>query len=317
MSFVSTMKKFDGALSKRAYILAPLGVLLGLLLGHRVTFMKPVVTPIFAFLTLVNGMGVNAKDFLSSLKKPKALIAFALTSYIIIPLLALLLSSIFFSSNPYVVAGYILLYSIPTAVVGVMWSGIYKGNVALSITILIIATCLSPLLTPLSIKLFAHTSVVMDFSSIAMSLVWMVVIPSILGVLINMLSKGRCMDSVVPCLKPFSKLSLTICIMINVSQVAERLLSSLSPRLFLELGVTIVLTIIGFMFGLLMSRIFKLERNDKVSVVYASCLRNITASLVLAVTYFPPEASFPVISGIVVQQITASIVSHIVFKKEE
>ena len=75
----------------------------------------------------------------------------AANAYILIPLAVSILARLFFHGNGDAILGYILLYSIPTAVVGCVWSGIYGGNGALSLTLLVIGTLLAPLSTPTTV----------------------------------------------------------------------------------------------------------------------------------------------------------------------
>ena len=306
-------RRSNSTLERLMPILTPSGVILGLLLSYHVSWMKPAVTYLFAFLTLVSGMGVSVKDFFAVIKKPKPLFVFALCTYILIPLVVWSISNIVFAGKNDVITGYILLYCIPTAVVACIWCGIYSGNMALSLTILVLATCLAPLFTPFSIKLLAHSDIVIDTVGMIRSLLFMVVIPSLIGVVINALSKGHCNDHVTPVLKPFTKIALLLVIVINTSQVAERLIADASWAYLPEALAAFIFTTIGFLLSYGVSKLFNLEKTELVSVVYASGMRNISAALVLAISFFPPAASIPVISGIVLQQSICAIISHFLF----
>ncbi len=315
------LRASNKALERFMPLLTPTGVILGLLLGNHIAWMKPAVTYLFAFLTLVNGMGVSVNDFCSVFKRPKPILVFALCTYILIPLMVTLFGNLFFPGNGDVVIGYLLLYCIPTAVVACVWCGIYKGNMALSLSILVLATCLAPFATPASISLFAHSQIQIDTMGMVISLFTMVVVPSIIGIAINAITKGKCNEHVAPSLKPFTKLALIFVIIINTSQVAERLIQDADWIYIPEALTALLLTSASFFLSFFISKAMKLNQEETISVVYASGMRNISAALVLAIDFFPPAAAIPVISGIVLQQTTCAIISHFLFgakpKKKE
>ena len=313
----SNLRRLNRNLERFMPFLTPSGVVLGLILGARISWMKPAVSWLFAFLTLINSMGVGIKDFYSTIRHPKPIFVFALCGYIVMPLLACIYVNILFHGSDDVIAGYILLYCIPTAVVSCMWCGIYGGNMALSITILVLATCLAPVMTPLSVNLLANSDISFDVTGMMKSLVMMVVIPSLAGMLINYFSRGRCNDHAAPCLKPFTKLALLFVIMINTSQVAERLISEADWRYVPQVLSALLLSAAGFVLGWLASRLFSLRREETVSLVYAVGLKNISAALVLAIDFFPPAAAIPVISGIVLQQTVCAIISRFIFSEKD
>ena len=119
------LRKTNGFFERFMPILTPTGVILGLLLASFFMPLKPIVTPLFAFLTLVNGMGVSILDFGRVVRKPKPIFLFMLCVYLVAPLVMTTAAHILFSGSPDTVTGFALLYAIPTAVVGSVWSGIY------------------------------------------------------------------------------------------------------------------------------------------------------------------------------------------------
>ena len=102
-------------------VLTPTGVVLGLLLAHTFMPLKPLVTYLFAFVTLVNGLGVSVRDFAAVIRKPRPVFAFLINAYLLVPVVVSVLAKLLFHGNDDAILGYILLYSIPTAVVGCVW----------------------------------------------------------------------------------------------------------------------------------------------------------------------------------------------------
>ena len=294
-------------------LLTPTGVVLGLIVSDLFIGGKPFVTPLFAFLTLVSGMGVSVKDFGTIIRKPKPIFIFLLTSYIIIPCLMTGLASLFFRGNGDAITGFVLLYAIPTAVVGCVWSGIFNGNNALSLTLIVIGTMLAPVSVPLTVRVLASSHIEFDTSGMMLSLLYMVVIPSAIGILINALSKGHCTDHAVPVLKPFTKIGLLFVVIINTSQIADDLIASASVAYIPQALSAFIFTVLSFVVSSLIAKFARLDHANTVSVTFASSMKNISAAMVLAIQFFPPASLIPIISGIVLQQTTTAISAHFLF----
>lgn len=298
-------------------LLTPSGVVMGLLLGSWVAWMKPSVTVLFALITFIGALGINSSDFFKVVKKPKAIAVFIIGANVVMPLLTYALASVVFRNQPEIATGLILLMSIPTAITGYIWSGIYKGNGALSLTLILVSTLLAPILTPYTVRLLANTTVRIDTAGMMVSLVLMVVVPSVVGILINNLTKGKVNEHITPCLKPFSKIGLFFIIVINTAQVSERLIANASWDYLPIAAVCAFLAIIGYPISHTLGRIAGLAEQESKSITFASSLRNISAALVLAIAYFPPETSLPVIFGIVFQQSTCAVMAHVLYGRKK
>lgn len=68
-----------------------------------------------------------------------------------------------------------------------------------------------------------------------------------------------------------------------------------------------MLAVSGFFWGVLASKIFKEDNDGRVSMIFNSGMRNISAGAVIAGQYFPPEVMFPVMIGTLFQQILAAM----------
>ena len=310
------LRSANAALERFMPVMTLAGVAIGLLVPGPFRPFKPLVTWLFAFLTLVNGMGVSIGDFTAVVRKPKPVLAFLANAYILIPLAVSILARLFFHGNGDAILGYILLYSIPTAVVGCVWSGIYGGNGALSLTLLVIGTLLAPLSTPMTVKVLAASDIAIDSRGMMVSLLLMVVVPSVIGIAINTMTKGRCCEHVAPCLKPFTKIALLLVIIINTSQIAADLIGRMSAAYIPEFIATFLFVILGFLIAFCISKLLRLTRDDTISVTFASGMKNISAAMVIAIDFFPPLAVIPVISGIVLQQTTCALTAHFLFGKK-
>lgn len=311
----SFINKLNKILNKHMAFLTPTAMTLGLLLGSRISWMKPIVTLLFALVTLIGALGMDLSDFKKVLIRPKPLLVVFFCSHIIIPTCIWMFANLFFSDSPDVVVGFILLSAIPIAVSSYVWSSIYYGKGSLSLSIILIDTILAPFLTPLTVRIFTRTSVVFDTSGIMRSLFIMVVIPSIIGMTINHFAYEKVTKKVIPNVRPFSKIFLFLVVLINASLIGSKVNFRWGYLKIAALNVS--LTVLGFLIAYGASRLMRFEKEEQVSITYGGGLRNLNAALVLALQFFPPEASIPVVFGIIGQQILASFIGKALFGKHQ
>ncbi|HKL57204.1 MAG TPA: bile acid:sodium symporter family protein [Sphaerochaeta sp.] len=309
----TSLNRLNKALERLMPVLTPTGVLLGLILGTSVSPMKPSVTWLFAFLTFSGALGISTSSFLKVVKRPKNILVFFLGTNIIMPIIAWTLASLFFGSDPAVVTGYVLLLSIPTAVSGYIWSAIYKGDGALSLTLILISTTLAPLLTPFTISFLTQSSVSIDSISMMLSMLKMVVIPSLVGVSLNSLTKGGVTVHLAPALRPFSKIALFVIVIINTSLVSERLVADASWTYIPIALLCAFLAISGYPIAYTLGRLAKVSYEENISITFATSMRNISAALILSIQFFPAKTALPVIFGIVFQQTICAFMGHYLF----
>jgi predicted Na+-dependent transporter len=80
-------------------------------------------------------------------------------------------------------------------------------------------TIAAPFLVPGTLSLLCGAKVALDMTGMAVSLVLIVVIPTILGVAINEASRGKIPARISPYFNPFSKICLMLVIAANASAV--------------------------------------------------------------------------------------------------
>lgn len=311
------MKKLNKGMERFMPFLTPTGVILGLILGRHIAHLKPAVTYLFMFLTFTGAISISIKDFGRTLKKPSFLAAYAILSYLIMPLIAKLGAISVFPNSPDTVSGYVLLRSIPSAVTGTIWATIYSGNMAICLSILILDTLIAPLMTPFLFSLYSGATIKVDFIGMLTSMFTMVVIPSIIGMIANQYKGGKINKHVGPCLKPISKIALLFVLMINTAQVSDRIIANASFSYITIALSSLGITILGFVTSYFVNKAMKFNREDSISITFSVAMRNISAALVLAIDYLPPAAALPCIFGIVFQQSICAIMGSILFKKKD
>lgn len=310
------LQAINKTIEKWMPLVTPTSVLIGILFASIFSPYTAWVPLLFGFMTFAGSMGMNFKDLKRVLTQPMPIFVILAVLHIFMPLVAWGVGSIIFPDDPLTVTGLILLLVIPTGVVSFMWVSMYKGDGALTLSLILIDTLLSPFLVPLSMSIAVGTDVKMDTLGMMKGLLEMVVIPSILGICLNQWTRGRAKASWSPRLAPFSKVCLALVIMINSSVIAPYL-KGINWK-FVEIAIVcIVIVAFGYVFGYVLSKWLKWDRDLTVTMTFNCGMRNISSGAVLAIKYFPPPVAIPVIIGMIFQQMMASLFAQLFFGRKK
>lgn len=298
--------KVNKVLERLVPFITPGSVIIGVLLADNLNGLAYLVPWIFAFMTFSGSLGSNFKSIKDVVLHPMRLITVLVILHIIMPLWAMFLGQITFSGDVHTTTGILLAAVIPTGITSIMWVSIYRGNIALALSVILIDTFLSPFIVPFSISIFAGETVVFDVFGLMRGLFGMVVIPSLLGMILNEITKGKVQEKLGTKLAPFSKLGLAAVVMINSSVVAPYIIH-IDLKLIMIAALSLTLCASGYLFSLLIGKFLKWERDYAIALVFTGGMRNISTGLVLAVSYFEPAVAVPVVIGILFQQVMASV----------
>lgn len=308
------LENFNGFLQKWMPVLTPLSLIIGVLLenvGEHLLFM---VSWLFAFMTFVSSLSMKFKDVKVFVKYPKIILLSIAFLHIIMPIWAYLLSKIIFQDHLLTI-GFVIAVAVPTGVTSVIWVTICKGNLPLCLSIILIDTLISPIVMPTLLHLVVGETITIDTTSLVLDLVWMVVLPSILGILLNEISKGSVQKKYGKKLAPFSKLSLFGVIMINSSAIAPYL-KEFTWELIGVILMVFLITVSGYVFSMLLGRKLLKDPSITTTFVFIGGMRNIAVGVIIATTYFPPKVAMPVVFGMLFQQVLASLFSKVLEKKQ-
>lgn len=286
-------------------ILTPLSLVVGVLLenvGHHLLFL---VAWLFAFMTFISSLGMKFSDVKVFVRYPKTILSVIAFLHILMPLWAFALSEIIFDDH-LLTLGFVVAVAVPTGVTSIIWVTVSKGNVPLCLAIVLIDTLLAPIVMPSLIHLVAGEAIHIDSLSLILDLIWMIVIPSIAGVLVNERTKGQFNQKYGQMLAPISKLCLFAVVMINSSAIAPYL-KNISGELFIVILVVGILTISGYFFAMSIGKFVIRDDSIGATILFTGGMRNIALGVVIATTYFPAKVAMPVVFGMLFQQIMASL----------
>lgn len=295
-------------------LITPTSILIGVLCGSALSPYSYLSPWIFAFMTFAGSISLGFKDLLDVIKKPMPLIVCLCILHGLMPLIAWLLGHLAFPDDAFTITGLVLAAVIPTGVSSFVWVHIYKGNIALTLSIILIDTLIAPFVVPGVLSLIIGESVQLDVMAMMSSLFWMIVVPSLLGMILNEWSKGAIVPKWGPRMNPFSKLGMAIVIAINGAVVAPYL-TPFSLRLVFLAAIIVLLASIGYIVSFGLSKLLKYNDADQVAIIFNGGMRNISAGAVLAITYFPAPVAVPVVLGMIFQQMLASLVGFLLGRR--
>ncbi|MEH7747403.1 bile acid:sodium symporter family protein, partial [Neobacillus drentensis] len=303
------LQKINKQLERIMPLITPVGVLTGVIFSIYLKDLSFLIPWIFAFMTFAGSLSSNFHSLKEVIVHPFPIFIAMLILHILMPIWAWSVGHVLFSGDIYTITGLILGMVIPTGVTSFMWVAIYKGNIPLVLSIILIDTLLSPIIVPYSLSLFMGETIEMDFVSIMKGLLGMVVIPSLIGMYLNQVTKGKIKDQLGTRLAPFSKICLGFVVTLNGAVVAPYL-KNINLKLVSITLTVFMIALTGYLFSFLIGKFFKGGRDNVISLTFTGGMRNISAGAVIAVSYFPAAVAVPVVVGMLFQQVLASLNGH-------
>ncbi|MFD2132207.1 arsenic resistance protein [Pseudogracilibacillus auburnensis] len=306
-----------GILDKLQTIIILFAVGLGFLLGQVniiEQYAKTLVIP-FLFLMLY---GLFLTIPLQQLKRAFLNIQFlganTIINFIWTPVMAWGLGSIFLADYPALWIGFIMLMVTPCTDWYLAFTGIAKGNVSLSTSVLPINLILQVVLLPVYLLLFAGTIETIPISTLVESILIVLVIPFALARLTQFLLRKKSVlnNKIIPFFANAQIFFLSLAIMAMFSSQGSYLLENLEVIYILIIPV-LLFFIINYIIGRLVGKFLKFSYDDSVSLNMTIIARNSPVSLAIAVTAFPdqPLIALALVIGPLIELPVLAIVSQI------
>ena len=312
---MTLLQNINSKLERLIPITTPMAIALGFLFPGIFIHLRPFVIFLFGVMTFSGALKLRAKELGTAVRNPIPVIVFFISAHIIMPVIAKLASSFVFNDEN-IITGFVLVFASPAAVSGFFWVMIFKGDKALGLAIILLDTMLAPIVVPGTLSILLGQTITMDMTNIAISLFLMVVLPTILGVGTNEISKGKVPSAICPFIDPISKICLILVIAANASPVAPNIRLN-DPLSWLTAAICIGLIIFGFVMIYLLDLLFKVRKDKRISLILLGGLRNNSASMTIAVTFFAsPAVSLPVIMSLIFQQTIAAIAGKLITRKQ-
>ena len=253
-------------------------------------------------------MGTTLKldDFINVFKNPKAIAVGISAQYIIMPIIAFTLASAF-SLDTALTVGLILVGTVPGGTASDVITFLAKGDVALSVSLTAVSTVISPILTPVITVLLIGNQIHFNPVSLFLSIVEIVIVPIILGLILNYKFPNFC-DKLKDYLPTLS--SIVICLIVAgvIGANKQAILTSSAIILIVIILQYILAMLIGFGIG----RLAGMSRKQTITVAIELAFQNSGLSTSLAKTHFPSlsQATVPGALYSVLQNFAGSILAY-------
>ncbi len=226
------------------------------------------IVPLIQVIMFGMGTTLTFGDFERIARMPVSVLIGFFLQFTVMPLGGWIYAAAFGLQGP-VGAGLILVGSCPGGVSSNVITYIARGNVALSVTMTACSTLLSPVMTPLGMKILAGRHVPIEIGPMMLSIVYMIVAPVLGGLLISRHAAGvtRRLSRWMP---PVSMLSICIIIAVTIALSRDQLLA-VGPALFFA---SVCHNTTGFLLGYVGGRALGLNRTDSRTVAIEVGMQN-------------------------------------------
>jgi BASS family bile acid:Na+ symporter len=151
---------------------------------------KVLIVPLLQMIMFGVGSTMGLSDFAGVVRMPKGVVVGIICQFTIMPTVGYFLAHAF-GFPPEIAAGLILVGSVPSGLASNVMSYIANANVALSVTLTAIATLMAPLITPLLMQLLAGEYVPVNFISMMIDIIKIVIVPIGAGLILHHFLSNR------------------------------------------------------------------------------------------------------------------------------
>ncbi len=255
----------------------------------------------FALTMFGVGMVLDPHAFIDIFKRFKVVLIGVVSQFTIMPGLAFIIALVFAFNEDFTL-GLILAGSAPGAMASNVLSYLAGADVAYSVSLTTASTLLSPILTPLLTLLLAHTLLAVPFWSMFFNVLWMVVLPLLLGIGLKHLLH----DKVEPFTKVFPAISTTFIVFICALVIAlnNNYLGNINLLIFIA---AVILNILGLTLGYLVGHVAKFDIKRKRALSIEIGMQNAGLGSVLALKHFNERAALPAVAFVFICIFTASL----------
>ncbi|MEM8550167.1 MAG: bile acid:sodium symporter family protein [Verrucomicrobiota bacterium] len=248
---------------------------------------KPQINLLLAIIMFGMGMTLNGRDFLEVWRQRRLLLVGVSAQYLIMPVLAWLIS-LALGLPLMALVGMVILGSTPGGTASNVICYLARGNVALSVTLTLCSTLLAPLMTPLLIELYAGQRIAIPFLSIMGNVALVALLPVLAGTVLKQLL-GERLERVIHVMPWVSMMALVFIIGVIVAINREQLLAF--PA-WIMLAVMLH-NLLGLGLGYLAGVLFGANEKDRRALAIEVGMQNSGLAASLGITFFKPLAALP------------------------
>lgn len=310
------MKWIFKAIEKYFFIVVMLAVILSMMKPDVFKWILSDVNGIniinFMLSLVLFTMGTTLKvdNFINVFRNPKEILVGVSAQYLVMPLIAFALASLFSLDNGLAV-GLILVGTVPGGTASDVITFLAKGDVALSVSLTAVSTVISPILTPIITLFLIGNSIQFNPVDMFISIFQIVIIPIAIGLLLNYKFPEFC-DKLKEYLPGLS--SIVVCLIVAgvIGANKQAILTSFD----VIMSVIVLQYFIAMALGFIVGYLTGMNKKQMKTVAIELAFQNSGLSTSLAKTDFPTltQATVPGALYSAWQNFAGSILAYL-FKK--
>ena len=294
-------------------------VSLGILIGQIdliSIYSEYLIMPALMIMLFLVFIQIPIKEIGKSFKNLKFTITSITINFIWTPIVIFILGRLFLKNEPELLIGFVMLMVTPCTDWYLIFTGIAKGNVALSSSILPLNLILQLILLPVYIFIFGGTSIEIDAISLGKGVIYSLIIPLLSAIICRfIITRKSKSNKLMSKACDYQGYFLNIAIIAMFSSQGKVLLSNLNTLLILLIPI-LLFFFINFMVGRFVGVKLNLSYEDSVSLNLTTLARNSPIALAIAVATFPdkPLIALALIIGPLIELPMLFIISKVLLK---
>ena len=252
-------------------------------------------TAILGFIMLTMGLTLTSSDMRTLISRPLDLLIGACAQFILMPLIAWLLVTLFHLDTAMAV-GIILVGCCPGGVSSNIMSYLCKGDVAYSVGMTTVSTLLAPVVTPALVLMLAGQSVEVDAVGMFINILIVTVIPVTAGFLCNLFFGRKEVFRKMQCVMPSLSVLGLACIVGGVVAAVHDDLIAGGVMLFLWTFIVVFChNSLGYISGWLVGKAVRFNTAKKRTISIEVGMQNAGLATNLAATFFMASCPLAVV----------------------
>jgi BASS family bile acid:Na+ symporter len=244
-----------------------------------------IILPIALFLIMFGmGMGLRPSNFKEVLNRPKGFAIGLSAQLFLLPILCLITVSLF-PLDPAVAAGLLILSFCPSGTTSNIYSKIFEGDVALSISL----TAVISIITPFTIPLLTHaalqaqlgesSTVTLPIVKTILQLIIITLIPVVLGMVANHFYAALCQKLE----KPFKIFSIVF-LFIIIAGIVSKNWATIHTHMLASGPIILLFNVAALICGYAIAKIFGLRQDQAKTIGFEVGIQNGTTALLVTGT---------------------------------
>lgn len=270
-----------------------IAVIFGLLLGHVefiADYSAKLIVPLLMVMLFGLFLSINTSELKSSFLNVKFSFANIIFNFVWTPIFAYVLGYIFLITDLPIWIGFVMLMVTPCTDWYLVFTGVAKGNVPLSTSVLPVNLILQVVLLPVYLMLFFGKSGNVELSSLVESILLVLVVPFVLALIAKRIvgNESKVGSSLIQFFEKSQVLFLALAVVAMFASEGKNLIDN--PDVIYKLLIPVLIFFaVTFVLSQVVSKILKFSYADKVSLVLTTMARNSPISLAIAVSAFSSE----------------------------